>query len=286
MPQLYAELYLPVHYGLNIKAGHFYSIMGYESVMSPENFFYSHTYTMMYGQPITHTGVLFSQHLSSRLAGVFGITRGWDTWEDPNRKLSYLAGVKWNSDDRRTEISFVAESGNESINGTSGNIRTHYSLVLAHRLTQNLKLITQHDLGYEKGAAYELVGTTTKAVNGHWYSLSQYVIYQISDTLSVGARGEWFRDHNSTRISQPSLDPIRTYDANGQLIQYVDGEDYSDITIGLNWKPTKYLTIRPEARWDWSGVQFIGGRTPTTGVYDDLSKKKQFTTSLSALLTY
>jgi hypothetical protein len=294
MPQLYAELYLPVHYGLNIKAGHFYSIMGYESVMSPENFFYSHSYAMMYGEPITHTGILFSQHLTQQLVGIFGITRGWDTWEDPNGKLSYLAGIRWNSYDQRTELSFVVESGNETINNPpvspshshKGSDRTHYSLVLAHRLTPNLKLVTQHDLGYEKDAAYELHNATPVAVNGHWYSLSQYVIYQFTDQLSLGVRGEWFRDVNSSRILRDY--PVRTFNSSGQKVQYIDGQDYSNVTIGLNWKPVNYLMIRPEARWDWSGVQRIdnSGNSGTGGAYDNFSKKSQFTSSISAILTY
>ncbi|MDR1492510.1 MAG: porin [Planctomycetaceae bacterium] len=293
-PQLYAELYLPIHYGLNIKAGHFYSIMGYESVMSPENFFYSHSYAMMYGEPMTHTGFLFSQRLTQRLTGIFGITRGWDTWEDPNGKLSYLAGVRWNSFDQRTELSFVAGSGNETINNNpafpsrsnEGANRTHYSLVLAHRLTPNLKLVTQHDLGYEKNAAYELHNMTPVAVNGHWYSLSQYAIYQLTDNLSVGVRGEWFRDVNSSRILK--YYPVRTFDGAGNKTQYVDGRDYSNVTIGLNWKPVNYLIIRPEARWDWSGVQLLDGNgTPVTGgAYSFFNKKSQFTSSISAILTY
>ena len=44
--------------GLNVKAGHFYTPIGYESVPAPDNFFYTHAYTMQYGEPFTHTGLL------------------------------------------------------------------------------------------------------------------------------------------------------------------------------------------------------------------------------------
>ena len=277
MPQLYAEMYVPLHLGLNIKAGHFYSIMGYESVMSPQNFFYSHSYSMMYGQPMTHTGILFSQRLTHQLTGIFGLTRGWDTWEDPNGKLSYLAGFRWNSWDRRTEFSMVAGTGNETVtdkmggpgDSTEGAIRTNYSMVLSHQLTPRLKFVTQHDLGYEKYAAY---GNQQNLVDGHWYSFSQYVFYQLTPKLTLGARGEWFRDENSCRIYRMS--PIGA----------VNGSDYSDVTIGLNWKPYDNLVIRPEARWDWSGVHVPG--TAIEGMYDNFSKKSQNTISLSAYVTF
>jgi|GEM_PF-1077717 len=295
MPQLYAEMYVPVHYGLNIKAGHFYSIMGYESVMSPQNFFYTHTYSMMYGQPMTHTGILFSQKLTPRLTGIFGVTRGWDTWEDPNGKLSYLAGFRWNTWDGRTEFSMVAGTGNETVSdnlgGTSlpGAIRSNYSMVLSHQLTPRLKLVTQHDMGYEKSAAEVTRGRgyASEYVDGHWYSFSQYVFYQLTNKLTIGARGEWFRDVNSTRIYPHT--PVRTYDGAGTLLEGVEGSDYSQVTIGLNWKPHDCLIIRPEARWDWSGVCYSDKNDPdrnVNGMYGNLEKKSQTTISLSAMVTF
>ena len=296
MPQLYAEFYVPLHYGLSVKAGHFYSIMGYESVMSPQNFFYSHSYSMMYGQPMTHTGILFSQRLTHRLTGIFGVTRGWDTWEDPNGKLSYLAGVRWTSCDGRTEFSWVGETGNETVadsgnaraNSREGAIRSHYSMVLSHQLTPRLKLVTQHDLGYENDAAFEMLDNTLSHVDGRWYSLSQYVFYQLTEKLTLGVRGEWFRDVNSSRIYRGGY-PVRVING-GTLEEAIEGTDYSQVTVGLNWKPYECLVIRPEARWDWSGVSKVdytgSGTSATGGMFNDFTKKSQTTLSLSAYVTY
>ena len=55
MPQAYAEV---GYNDLTVKVGHFYTIIGYEVVPAPDNFFYSHAYTMQYGEPFTHTGML------------------------------------------------------------------------------------------------------------------------------------------------------------------------------------------------------------------------------------
>ncbi|WAK04075.1 outer membrane beta-barrel protein [Methylobacter sp. YRD-M1] len=44
-PQAYAEVYAPIANGITAKVGHFYSIISYESVASPPNFFYSHSST-------------------------------------------------------------------------------------------------------------------------------------------------------------------------------------------------------------------------------------------------
>ncbi|MDN5753845.1 MAG: porin, partial [Nitrosospira sp.] len=42
IPQAYGEVYVPIGNGLNVKVGHFYTPIGYESVPAPNNFFYSH----------------------------------------------------------------------------------------------------------------------------------------------------------------------------------------------------------------------------------------------------
>ena len=57
MPQAYVDLALNK---LNLRLGHFYTIMGYEGVAANSNFFYSHAYTMQYAEPFTHTGGLLS----------------------------------------------------------------------------------------------------------------------------------------------------------------------------------------------------------------------------------
>jgi len=58
MPQLYVET---DYDDLRVKWGHFYTIIGYEVVPVIGNFFYSHAYTMQYGEPFTHTGALASR---------------------------------------------------------------------------------------------------------------------------------------------------------------------------------------------------------------------------------
>ncbi len=58
MPQLYVET---DYDDLKIKWGHFYTIIGYESVPAVNNFFYTHSYTEQYGEPFTHTGILASR---------------------------------------------------------------------------------------------------------------------------------------------------------------------------------------------------------------------------------
>ena len=53
MPQIYAEI---GNDKVSMKVGRFYTIIGYESMMVVNNFFYSQNYAMRYAEPTTHTG--------------------------------------------------------------------------------------------------------------------------------------------------------------------------------------------------------------------------------------
>ena len=55
IPQAYGEIAIDY---LTVKAGYFYTPIGYEVVQAPQNFFYSHSYTQYYIEPFTHTGAL------------------------------------------------------------------------------------------------------------------------------------------------------------------------------------------------------------------------------------
>jgi hypothetical protein len=87
LPQAYFEVFAPFGNGITAKIGHFYTIIGNEVVPAPDNFFYSHAYTMQYGEPFTHTGVLlsypFDQNWSVTGGGVTGSDfGGWDgAWD-------------------------------------------------------------------------------------------------------------------------------------------------------------------------------------------------------------
>jgi len=263
MPQLYAEVFAPIGNGMTVKMGHFYTIIGHESVMAPENFFYSHSYSMQYGEPFTHTGLLATYHATPSLELHAGFTRGWDTWEDPNNDLGALAGVTWTSPDKWTSLSLAVHTGNEDPAGQRN--RTMYSLVFSRYVTDRLKYVFQHDLGTEDNAA--TLGNSR--VDGNWYSINQYLIYQLNCTTSLGLRVEWFRDENSTRVFNAPADVVQ-------------GSNYTELTLGMNWKPLEQVVVRPELRWDWSDV-----RAPSigaTGMFDDFTKRNQFLLGLDVIV--
>ncbi len=255
MPQLYGEVYVPVLSGINFKLGHFYTTLGYESVMAPSNFFYSHSYCMQYGEPKTNTGVLASMPLSRRLNGHFAYTTGWDSWEMVNDEGSYVAGLTWNANDIST-VSFAMQTGREDL--AAMNNRFLYTLVMTQQLTNRFRWVIQQDFGSESLAEVDVVGAPDDA---KWYGVNNYFYWDVSNNVTWGLRAEWFRDQDNARVLGIPSETL------------VKGGNYVGLTSGLNYRMTRRFLLRPELRWDWSDVVPPGGG----GMFNDFTEDGQIT---------
>ena len=294
MPQLYGEFFAPLGLGTTVKAGHFYSMMGHESPMSPENFFYSHTWSMTHGQPMTLTGVVVNQQLTRRLTGIIGYTNGWDIWDSPRGCTSIITGFKWSNPDRNSELAFTIHTGNAQVIGDGQ--RTNYSLVYKKQLTHRLQWVIQHDLGVGKNTNF--VGTMDISnipwvidfvpVDGQWASITNYLYYTLNEKWSAGGRFEWFQDTNNTRIGNfyPHQFIVTPPVAGSSM--WMTGQNYYNITLGLNWKPIPRMTLRPEVRWDWSDVErhhTIPANT-TLPMFNHFRNNNQFTVALEGYIKF
>ncbi len=277
MPQLYGELGYGNHV---VKAGHFYTIIGYEVVPAIGNFFYTHAYTMQYGEPFTHTGILDTWTPNDQLTVYAGITNGWDNFSDPinsqgilnpgyingNSNAAFLGGVSFKNSDQTQAFTSTVSSGNEPVAfiGAPVNVgnRSIWSNVYTNELSDKVTYVFQNDNGWQFNANTGLQNQGQMAGLAQWYGINQYLFYTVSDTLVAGMRFEWFRDNNGYRV----FAPIRNGWVNGPTSGGFQG-NFFQATWGLNWKPTRNWIIRPELRYDWyspDDVEFAkaNGRLP------------------------
>jgi len=271
VPQLYAEIYAPFGNGLTIKVGHFYTSIGYESVPSPDNFFYTHAYTMQFGEPFTHTGFTGSYNVNNNWSVLAGAvtgseTGGWDgNFDQQLGNWAGLGGVTWTSDSAATSVNVSGTYGERS--ETSSQHWAMYSIVAKHDITEKTHLVLQHDHGFAGKVAD---GGLTDA---EWYGVNSHLYYDINDEVTVGLRGEWFRDHNGVRVFSPARQNGSAFPAS-----------YYEVTAGVTWKPRPWLRLRPNVRYDWVG--------DTTGKPYDIDsnfvgqKKDQFTFSTDVTVTF
>lgn len=235
MPQLYAEVYCPWGTGLSMKLGHIYSVLGYECVTAPNNFFYSHSYLFQYAEPKTFTGFLGATNLGDFTIQA-GMTRGDDNWDDNNNDLGVTGSIAWTSRNGRTNIALGVDAAREQPDPSS-NVRTVFSLVVQQKLGERWQYVIQWDYGSEPGAGGGNPTTIGNPTVASWYGLDQYVFRTINERWKAGMRFEWFRDENGSRV--PGAHQTG---------------DYYELTAGANWTPGKHVTLRPELRWDWTGT--------------------------------
>ena len=272
LPQAYAEMFVPFHFGTTVRAGHFYSGMSLESAMSPQNFFYSHSYSFMYGSPTTLTGFTATTQWTRQISTIFGITQGWNVFDNPQDRVNWLGGLQWQSFDKETSLSFLVHSGKESVR--PGDIRTGYTLTLKQLLTRRLSYSLEHTFGYEDNAKWISIFPDERGP-ARWISVAQYLQWEFNNQWAFGVRGEWFRDDGHSRIFDMPLNFAESS---------VSGNDFFEITLGVNWKPTRFVTIRPEIRYDWSNTRIRNLDGTAIGMFN--GDREMFSFAVDAVVRF
>lgn len=209
IPQAYAEV---ASGDWSIKAGHFYTLIGYEVVTAPDNFFYSHALTMFNSEPFTHTGALATYSASDDTTIYAGWTAGWDTgFDQVDGGSSFLGGFSTAAGENAT-FTYITTFGDFGARSAAFNADDGYShsLLLDIAVQEDLNLVLQSDL--VRTGTNDQVGVNT------------YLIKSFSDKIGAGVRAEWWKNEGASQYAT---------------------------TFGVNVKPMDNLTIRPEIRHDW-----------------------------------
>jgi hypothetical protein len=240
--------------------GHFYTILGYEVVQAPDNFFYSHAYTMQYGEPFTHLGLLATRDIGPFTLSA-GFQRGNDQFDDTDglNALGFLGGVSWTGFQDFFTLAFAISANEDGPDFDT----TIWSVVGTANLTEKLTWVVQHDYGIANGPR----------LDAQWYGVNNYLLYELSRCLAAGLRAEWFRDDDGVRVTGLG-------DGNRNQGPFVG--NFYEITAGINWKPHPNILVRPEARWDWFDLDGPGGRQP----YDAGRANDQFLWGCDLVVTF
>lgn len=229
IPQLYAEVGTE---DCSLIAGYFLGLHGFEAGQAVDNFFFSHNYAFGYGVPGTHSGFLASFALSDEINVDAGWSLGWDSWWSNYLGASmFLGGVSWFPNDR-ISLTYHVSAGDLGDGTVKDGVSSYEGLLYAHAIiftydvTEQTTLVAEHTLGSNTGIG---------ANNNHWYSLTGYVLHEINDCWEAGVRLDWFQDTDGQRVG-----------VNG-----AGAGSYYEATLGLNWFPNEYVTLRPELRYDW-----------------------------------
>jgi hypothetical protein len=222
LPQAYLEF---AKGDLDIKAGHFYTPLGYEVIPATGNFFYSHSFTMFNSEPFTHTGALATYKASDKVTYYAGYTLGWDTGYDQfGNGSNFIGGVGLQLNDS-VKYTYLCTAGDL---GWRGDGYSH-SNVLDFTLSKKWEYVLQSDLLTASANANQ-----TSTPNALSYGVNNYLFYTINDCWKWGTRAEWWKS-NTTQVPEMA--------------------SFYEVATGLNYKVNANFTVRPEVKWNWTGSQ-------------------------------
>ncbi len=251
--------------GLDLKAGQYTTPIGFETVDPSTNLFYSHSYIFQFGLPVKHTGLLAVAHLSDTLDLYGGIDTGSNTTFGPlgdnNGAVSGIFGFGLTLLGGNLTVVALTHLGPENATrvlsplgiNANGTWRSYNDILVTYKPNDTLTLTT------ELNWIRDSYGLNGNPVNG--FGVAQYVSYAWSDTLTLNARAEVWRDDNNFFVASFSGngDPIRLQQGLSPRspIFAAPGTNttYGSLTLGVTYKPDMPapltgLMIRPEIRWD------------------------------------
>jgi hypothetical protein len=268
MPQIYAE----VGYGrLSLKLGHFYGIIGYESLMATSNFFYSQNYCVRYAEDTAYTGGMFTWKHSDELSIYLGGVNGQDRFDGQSDTFAVVTGFDWAPKEKKYLLhGAIQTAGTEPGVLPVQGVRTYADTYLTYNLTEKYQFVTQFDYGWQNN--YNLIGDTAT-----FYSITQYAYYVINCKWKAGLRYDYYNDEQGITLGglryggQPGGNPLPLPSGNAGAVQA--------ISAGVNWTPNANFRLRPELRWDWYNGQGLP-------LFDDRTKNSQFTAAVDAIIQY
>jgi hypothetical protein len=285
IPQLFVDMYFPVLDGTTLMLGSFQTSLeneiGYP--FSPPDWFATHTYAFQHG-PAKHVGALLQTKIPTPdafglLSLEFGSVLGWNDLDNDNEDLDWIAALRWRSPDMRTWIDIEGIFGNGEndfaaegpANGGSpylvlsstGEYLDRFAgyLVASHAFSDRFQAAIEATYGYQEAGdlAPAPVFITRDA---DWYGININGRYQLSPTISLNGRAEWFNDDEGAHV----------------LWAGSPGGVYA-FTANLTWQPFDFVRIRPEIRYDI----YEGDGAPLFG---DKDADEQFLGLLNVVLQY
>jgi hypothetical protein len=253
--QLYLSAHLPIltEGGMDVQAGRMGTIIGYNSAMAPYRPFYSSDYQWFYAQDGAWTGFLTNLHVNKQLDVLNGMTLGANTFFTYRGNAPcYIGQINyWLTEAKQTLLSSSLHIGNQAIFAAGPQFIGDSDYVVEMRVQHNwnkcLTQIIQSDLAFASGVPG--IGTT------EFYSLYSIWSFHATEKVDANFRAEWCRDVQGSRIGTAG--------------------NFSEVTFGFDYHPTKFLRLRPEIRGDFADRPAFNN-----------NNRSQLTLGIDALLSF
>jgi len=279
-PEVYISGHIPVGStgGIDLKVGKYADPMSAETIDPRSNVFYSHSYIFNFGVPFNDFGFLAIFHVNKYIDLYGGVNRGVNvTFKDNNSSIAFEGGIGLNLLDGNLTTVALTHIGPENP-GNNRDYRFLNDITTTWKITKALTWITDLNLIYDQ------------LPDAYGYGFAQYFTYAFNDWLTLGLRGEVWRDDKGFYVGQ--------FRANNDFIHLERGDPvapdpstyfggsttYFEVTFGVTIKPPvpkplAALLIRPEVRYDRA-------LTDSFSPYDQHTDRDQWTLGLDVILQF
>jgi len=253
--QAYVALRTPVGNGIDWKIGAFDSILGYESVESPND----PNYTRSYGhsiEPQTHTGILASYRFSELVSASAGIANTFGPIINERAHGPNISDVT-KAESYKTYMGSIAVTAPESFGFLAGStlyggVVNGFSSSYGDNLTSWYAgaTVATPVKGLRGGVSFDALDSHN--FSGETWAVGTYLSFQATEKLSLHARGEYLRDRGDQKF-------------------FVDSDGFSTnpnevlaITLTAQYDLWKNVISRLELRWDHdlTNDKAYGGTVP------------------------
>jgi hypothetical protein len=195
--EAYVSIRIPVGLGLNVKAGKWVSLLGYEVIESPNNLNFSRGYLANFAGPFTHTGVVATYFAADWLTIQAGISTGSDTTEDNNDSPTFGFGFQLTPVEGLA-ITTGAIVGPEQTNNDR-NQRWILDMVATYTGLRRTTLALELTGGHERREASLVALDTRRDTDASWWGWGVWAAYDWTERFRTAIRQEYFKDSDGAR---------------------------------------------------------------------------------------
>lgn len=204
--QAYLQFLAPVGNGLNVYAGRFVTLAGYEVIEAKDNPNITRSILFGFAIPFTHTGIR-ADYTAGPLTLTAGLNNGWDQVKDLNDNptiesqiaFSYSGGAitdLWFGVTGYFGREFVEVENALGETASSNGWRELVTAVGTLTLMDKVTFIVDADFGWQQDLVLD-VGA--ESVNAAWWGVAGYVVLDLHPAVTFALRAEYFDDQDGFR---------------------------------------------------------------------------------------
>lgn len=247
--QAYLQFLAPVGNGLNVYAGKFVTLAGYEVIEAKDNPNITRSILFGFAIPFTHTGVR-ADYSAGPLTLTAGLNNGWDQVKSDNGNVTIESQLAFSHSggvisDLWVGVTgyFGREPGDIGFEETNG-WRELITAVGTVTLDDWLTFIVDADFGWQQDIIFNELGNEDSVA---WWGIAGYIVADVHPAITLALRGEYFDDEDGFRTG--------TAQKLFELTPTISVKPFKGLIAGNRFIDN--FEARAEFRWDHSDERYF-----------------------------